>query len=86
MRNEKLIHRLNRVVGQIQGLKRRLELESTEDDCVQTLQQLKASVNGLKKFGEAYILEHLHHCMANEKKPKEMQKTLSKVISSAFFL
>ena len=54
MQNEKLIHRLNRITGQIEGIKRKLESEE-DADCVQTLQQLKASINGLKKFGEAYI-------------------------------
>ena len=86
MSNDQLIHRLNRIIGQIQGLKRKLETESSDDDCVKTLQQLKASVNGLKKFGEAYILEHMHECMKAEKSPEEMKDTLAKVISGAFFL
>ena len=85
MSDEKLVHRLNRIIGQIQSIKKKLE-DSSDDDCVKTLQQLKASVNGLKKFGEAYMISHMNECMAQNKKPEEIKDNLAKVISGAFFL
>lgn len=85
MKNDKLLHRLNRISGQIEALKKRLHHD--QDDCVVTLQQLKACVNGLKKFGEAYIQSHMKDCLAQKDLDQAaMQKQLEKVISSAFFL
>jgi CsoR family transcriptional regulator, copper-sensing transcriptional repressor len=83
---EKLIHRLNRVSGQIEGLKKSLSEES-EEDCLKTLQQLKASINALKKFGEAYIQNHMHVCLkTSAKSTKDMESMLSDIISGAFSL
>ena len=85
MHSEKLIHRLNRVTGQIEGIKRKIE-SGKDDDCIKTLQQLKASINALKKFGEAYMNEHMEHCLKKGLSSKKMEETLRSVISGAFSL
>lgn len=78
-----LVHRLNRIVGQIQGISNRIE-SCEQKDCLETLQQLKASINALKKFGEAYVTQHMQECMAKEKDAKNMQMELAKVVKSVF--
>lgn len=85
MQNEKLIHRLNRITGQIEGIKRKLESEE-DADCVQTLQQLKASINGLKKFGEAYMNTHMEKCLAQGIETQKVKETLKEVLAGAFSL
>jgi DNA-binding FrmR family transcriptional regulator len=82
---QQLEHRLNRIIGQIEGVKRRAL--SDDGDCVETLRQLKAAINGLKKFGEAYVLDHMDHCLKEKiKSPEDMEGQLKEVISSAFSL
>ena len=83
MQNKELIHRLNRVIGQIEALKRNLE-ESDSTDCVQNIQLLKAATNAMKKFGEAYIKDHLSECMKNETSSEELAHNLNEVVRSAF--
>lgn len=83
---EKLIHRLNRVIGQIEGIRERARLER-DTDCIEVLQQLKASINGLKKFGEAYVQDNMQRGLRQHKKSSaEIEDQLTQVISSAFSL
>lgn len=82
---QQLEHRLNRIQGQIEGVKRRLT--SDDDNCVETLRQLKAAINALKKFGESYVLDHVDHCISEKiDNPKEIERQLKEVVSSAFSL
>jgi DNA-binding FrmR family transcriptional regulator len=82
---EKLEHRLNRISGQMEGIKKRIH--SGEDDCVQTLQQLKAVINGLKKFGEAYVHSHMGECLKNKMtKQEDLETALKEIVSTAFSL
>ncbi len=85
MSKEKLVHRLNRVTGQIDGIKRKIETNNDED-CIQTLQQLKASINALKKFGEAYMNVHLETCLKKGLSSEKVKEALKSVISGAFSL
>ena len=85
MKNKELTHRLNRAIGQIESIKRSLLVDGN-DDCIKTLQQLKASINALKKFGEAYMSEHLEDCIKEGVSSEEMKKNMKKVISGTFFL
>lgn len=85
MENTALIHRLNRAIGQIEAIKRGLA-ENQPKDCVKTLRLLKASSNALKKFGEAYVKEHLNDCMAENVDADEIAENLQEVIETAFSL
>lgn len=58
MENIELIHRLNRIQGQIEAVKKSIKIDD-EKDCVKTLRLIKAANNALKKFGEAYVIMHL---------------------------
>jgi len=84
--NKNLIFRLNRVIGQLEGLKKELNKDPLDQDCVQTFNQLKASINGLKSFGEAYMSEHLEDCLKQNVEIDEILTKLKPVMSSVFKL
>lgn len=80
-----LIHRLNRAQGQIEALKKIVNSDQ-EQDCLETLRLIKAVNNALKKFGEAYVSEHLDQCIRKDVPKQQMQDGLQEVITSAFSL
>lgn len=84
MENKDLIHRLNRITGQINSIKKSLEGEGAFE-CKATLQQLKAAINGLKKFGEAYVKVKLDTCFEGAS-PEVVKKELNEVIALTFSL
>lgn len=83
--NLELIHRLNRAQGQIEAIKKSLAAGDSKD-CVKTLRLLKAANNALKKFGEAYVAQHLHECIRADVSSEELEKGLQEVVYSAFSL
>jgi DNA-binding FrmR family transcriptional regulator len=83
MSNKQLVHRLNRASGQINGIKR--SLDNNDVDCVTTLQQLKASINALKKFGEAFMKDHLETCIKQGMSAEEAKAKMLSAISGVFF-
>lgn len=85
MSNKDLVFRLNRAIGQIDAVRKKIE-KGEEDDCINTLRQLKASINALKKFGEAYMTQHLEICLSKGASSDEMKNDLKSVISGAFSL
>ena len=86
MSEDNVTHRLNRIIGQLEAIKRRVN-STDEHDCVETVRQLKASINGLKKCSEYYIKNQLKKCIQkNEKSADDIEKMLSDIISSAFSL
>ena len=85
MENIELIHRLNRIQGQIEAVKKSLKSEDKKD-CVKTLRLIKAANNALKKFGESYVNIHLEECLNSDISKKDMEKGLKEVINSAFSL
>ena len=82
MEQKELIHRLNRVQGQIDAIRKMIE--NNEPDCIRVMQLLKASTNALKKFGEAYMQEHLHTCLQDNMPKEEMNQKMKDVIVSVF--
>ncbi|MCB1324967.1 MAG: metal-sensitive transcriptional regulator [Spirochaetales bacterium] len=85
MATRELVHRLNRIIGQIEAIKRSLE-GGDSADCVKNIQLLKAVNNALKKFGEAYVSDHMTRCLEEGSSRKELEKNLKDVINSAFSL
>lgn len=77
-----LKHRLSRIIGQLQGLQKRINLG--ESDCVADIAQIKAARNALWKFAEAYLAVHLDECMTQKKPAAEIRENLQTVIQSAF--
>ena len=84
--NKELIHRLNRAIGQIEAIKRDLSENSQDQDCVKTFNQLKASINALKKFGQTYMSEHLDECLEQGINKDEISKNLKPILNGIFNL
>ena len=82
--NTELINRLNRIQGQIEAIKKGIQLE--EVDCMKSMQLLKAANNALKKFGEAYVTKHLAECVRKKNNFQDIEKDLKEVIGASFFL
>lgn len=79
---EKLQLRLSRVIGQLQGLQKRLATQ--ESDCLSDIQQIKAAKNALWKVAEAYLEIHLAECVHKNKTTEEIQDNLQSVIRATF--
>lgn len=85
--DKKLIHRLSRVQGQIEALKLSLEEGSfSEEKCLANLQLLKASINGLKKFGAAYMASNVHNCLQKNMPQEELEAVMQLAIETGFDL
>lgn len=82
---KQLVHRLNRIQGQVEAIRKRL-LNQEPMDCVETLRLIKAANNALKKFGEAYVTEHLKECVRKDVPREELEQGLQEVVASAFYL
>lgn len=71
----KLIHRLNRIEGQVRGVTRMVE---DGRYCIDVLTQLQAVKAALAKVESEMLKDHLHHCIegaivsgdANEQRKK----------------
>jgi CsoR family transcriptional regulator, copper-sensing transcriptional repressor len=79
---EQLNHRLSRMIGQLQGLQKRIG--TGESDCLNDIAQVKAVRNALWKFAEAYVEVHLDECMAQKLSVAETRKKLQSVVQAAF--
>ena len=84
--NKELINRLNRAIGQIEAIKRDLSENPKDQDCVKTFNQLKASINALKKFGQTYMSEHLDECLEQGINKDEISKNLKPILNGIFNL
>lgn len=85
MENTKLIHRLNIAQGQIEAIKKSL-VNGDDQDCLKIMNLLKASINALKKFGDAYTNQNLIECIDSDQPKDKVKESLKKTISSAFDL
>ena len=58
-----LLHRLNRIEGQVRGIKKMLE----EDDyCVDILTQVSAVSAALNSFNKVLLANHIRTCVADD--------------------
>jgi len=73
MNDKSLINRLARIQGQIEALKK--SLNSPSKDCHKDLLVLKAAINGLKKFGAAYMIHNIEKCLKENKNQEQIIKT-----------
>ena len=78
-----LIHRLNRVEGQIRGIKGMLEKDAY---CVDILNQVAAANSALNSFTRVLLENHIRSCVAEDiregkdEKLEELLKTLQKLM------
>ena len=57
----KLIARINRIEGQVRGLKKMVE---EDRDCLQVLKQIAAAGGALRSLGAVILEDHLKGCVA----------------------
>ena len=78
-----LIHRLNRVEGQIRGIKGMLEKDAY---CVDILNQVSAASSALNSFTRVLLENHIRSCVTEDirqgkdEKLEELLKTLQKLM------
>ena len=78
-----LVHRLNRVEGQIRGIKGMLEKDAY---CVDILNQVAAASSALNSFTRVLLENHMRSCVAEDiregkdEKLEEVLKTLQKLM------
>ena len=83
MENKDLVNRLNRVVGQIEARKKNVDVRGNLEFS-KTLVQLKASINALKKFGEAYVNDYVAFALAQNKDRTVLESEVKAAIEGAF--
>jgi len=57
----KLVARINRIEGQVRGLKKMVEADR---DCLQVLKQIAAAGGALRSLGSVILEDHLKGCVA----------------------
>ena len=69
---QKLISRLNRIEGQVRGIKRMVE-----DDryCIDVLQQITAAQAALDRVALALVDDHVRHCVMDAAPAERDEKT-----------
>ena len=60
--HQKLIARINRIEGQVRGLKKMVE---DDRDCMQVLKQVAAASGALRSLGALILEDHLRGCVSN---------------------
>lgn len=84
MASKDLIHRLNRISGQIAAIKR--NIETGTGSCADNIVLTKAVIQALKKFAQAYVEQHVSECSRMGSSAKDIEEELKKVVASAFSL
>lgn len=76
-KNKRLISRVNRVEGQIRGIKKMIEKEEHCDDILNQITSIKAALDGVAKV----ILEaHLRECVVTGIKNNDEIKVIDELI------
>jgi len=60
--HQKLLHRLNRIEGQVRGLRRMLE---EDKECLDVLKQVAAAHGAMRSLGMVILEDHLKGCVSN---------------------
>ena len=71
--NEKLHHRMKRIIGQVQAVDRMIE----EDiPCEDVLSQINAAKSALHKTGQAILESHLKYCISKGVENGDVEETM----------
>ena len=78
---KKVDHRLARVLGQVEAVRRMI---SDEEYCVNILMQLSAAAGALDKVGEIILKQHIQTCVSDAIKsgnPKDRDEKIEELMS-----
>jgi len=74
----KVIARINRIEGQVRGLKKMVE---EDRDCLQVLKQIAAASGAMRSLGAFILEDHLRGCVSTAIKNKENEtEMISQVV------
>lgn len=82
---EALLHRLNRIEGQIGAIKRSVA-EGKEGNCLASLGQVKAVHSAVKHFAEAYTKTYALSCAREEGVSAKFENNIRTIIASAYLM
>jgi DNA-binding FrmR family transcriptional regulator len=77
----KLIARINRIEGQIRGLKKMVE---TDRECLQVLKQIAAASGALRSLGSVILEDHLKGCVATAIQAQDNESELISEVVEIF--
>ena len=77
----KLVARINRIEGQIRGLKKMVE---EDRDCLQVLKQIAAASGALRSLGAVILEDHLKGCVANAIQTQDNESELISEVVDIF--
>ena len=73
--SEKLIHRLNRIEGQVKGLRKMVE---EDRDCFDVLKQVAATSGAMRSLGMVILEHHLTGCVSKALRDQDASEDLIK--------
>jgi len=77
----KLLARINRIEGQVRGLKKMVE---DDRDCMQVLKQIAAASGALRSLGAFILEDHLKGCVSTAIKNKSDEDDLISQVIEIF--
>lgn len=81
---DRLVHRLNRIEGQIGAVRR--AVAQGDADCLAQIRQIKAARSALKSFAEAYVEEYALACVEESRVSSRLTPKLRNIVTAAFTL
>jgi DNA-binding FrmR family transcriptional regulator len=78
----KVIARINRIEGQIRGLKKMVEQDR---DCLQVLKQIAAAGGALRSLGAVILEDHLKGCVATAIQQRDNESELIAEVVEIFY-
>lgn len=77
----KLIARINRIEGQVRGLKKMVE---EDRDCLQVMKQIAAASGALRSLGSVILEAHLKGCVATAIQTQDNESELISEVIEIF--
>ena len=77
----KLIARINRIEGQVRGLKKMVE---EDRDCLQIMKQIAAASGALRSLGAVILEDHLKGCVASAIQAQDNESELISEVVEIF--
>ena len=75
--HEKLVHRINRIEGQVSGLRRMVE---DDRDCFAVLKQVAATLGAMRSLGAVVLESHLRGCVSKAIRTKKSDHLIQEVV------